>query len=178
MTRPGPSNDPTTAVSLQGHYAGAATRLAAFAADQTLATSLFGAGLAVTTWAVGLVTADGVSWDPSNIFTAVALLVWLFIYYAYPWSMSGKTPGMALLGIRVVAASGAPASARCAVVRTLALPLSFLTLGIGFLPIVFGRTRQALHDRIAGTAVVYSWDARGARWRFLARQQEAEQAAS
>ena len=61
--------------------------------------------------------------------------------------------------------------------RTLALPLSFLTLGIGFLPIVFGRTRQALHDRIAGTAVVYSWDARGARWRFLARQQEEEIAA-
>ena len=27
-------------------------------------------------------------------------------------------------------------------------------------------------DKVAGTAVVYSWDARGARWRFLARQQE------
>jgi len=171
---PSPSNDPSAAVSLQGHYAGAATRLAAFAFDQTLATALFGVGVAILTWAVALVTADDVKLDPSSLASAVALMVWLFAYYAYPWSMSGKTPGMALLGIRVVDASGAPASVSSAVVRTLALPLSFLTLGIGFLPIMFGRTRQALHDRIARTAVVYSWDARGARWRFLARQQEAD----
>lgn len=177
MTRPGPANDPNAAVSLQGHYAGAATRLAAFAVDQTLATSLFSVGVAVMMWAVALVTGGEVDLDPSSWLTAGALVCWLFLYYSYPWSMSGKTPGMALLGIRVVDASGTRASVRRAVVRTLALPLSFLTLGIGFLPIVFGRTRQALHDRIAGTAVVYSWDARGARWRFLARQQEEEIAA-
>ncbi|MGI9579262.1 MAG: RDD family protein, partial [Microthrixaceae bacterium] len=64
--------------------------------------------------------------------------------------------------------------ARSAVVRTVALPLSFLTLGIGFLPILFGRERRALHDLIAGTAVVYAWDAQAARWRFLARSDKAE----
>ena len=31
---------------------------------------------------------------------------------------------------------------------------------------------SALHDLIAGTAVVYAWDARAARLRFLARQAE------
>jgi hypothetical protein len=49
-----------------------------------------------------------------------------------------------------------------------------MTLGLGFLPIVTGRHRRALHDAIAGTAVVYSWDARAARLRFLARQQNAD----
>jgi len=34
------------------------------------------------------------------------------------------------------------------------------------------RERRALHDLIAGTAVVYAWDARAARLRFLARQAE------
>lgn len=58
--------------------------------------------------------------------------------------------------------------------RTLALPLSFLTLGIGSVPIITGRRRRALHDKIAGTAVVYSWDARAARLRFLARQQHVD----
>lgn len=177
MSGPKPANDPNDAVSLQGHYAGAATRLAAFAVDQSLATTLFGIGLGAMSWAVALVTGDDITWNPSSFFTAAALVVWLFVYYSYPWSMSGKTPGMALVGIRVVDATGAACSVRRAVVRTVALPLSFLTLGIGFLPIIFGRTRQALHDRIAGTAVVYSWDARGARWRFLARQQEAEHTA-
>ena len=32
---------------------------------------------------------------------------------------------------------------------------------------------DALHDRIARTAVVYSWDARAARLRWLARQESA-----
>jgi hypothetical protein len=55
------------------------------------------------------------------------------------------------------------------VLRTLALPLSFLTLGLGFVGIVTNREHRALHDRIAGSTVVYDWDARAARLRFLAR---------
>ena len=61
---------------------------------------------------------------------------------------------------------------RRAVVRILALPLSFLLFGLGFAGIVFQRQNRALHDFIAGTVVVYSWDARAARIRFLARTDE------
>lgn len=170
--------DPTRAVTMQGHYAGAATRLASFAIDQTIAATVFAMGSAITAWAIALVTSNEFKWEPDAFWTGVTFLCWLFVYYSYPWSVSGKTPGMALLGIRVVRSDGANASPRNAVLRTLALPLSFLTLGIGFLPIIFGKDRRALHDKIADTAVVYSWDARGARWRFLARQQESDSAAA
>jgi hypothetical protein len=34
------------------------------------------------------------------------------------------------------------------------------------------REHRAVYDLIAGTAVVYAWDARAARLRFLARQSE------
>jgi uncharacterized RDD family membrane protein YckC len=47
--------------------------------------------------------------------------------------------------------------------------LNFLLFGLGFLGILVGGKRRALHDVIAGTAVVYSWDARVARLRFLSR---------
>jgi uncharacterized RDD family membrane protein YckC len=53
--------------------------------------------------------------------------------------------------------------------RTLGLPLSFLLLGLGFAGILLGGQCRALHDVIAGTAVVYSWDARAAQQRFLSR---------
>lgn len=174
MSDSAPESDLTKAVSMQGHYAGAVTRLAAFAVDQGIASGLFAAASLLFTQVVAMITNDTVKLDLNNVVTGALFLLWLFAYYSYPWSMSGKTPGMALLGIRVVRADGGPATTRNAVLRTLALPLSFLTLGIGFLPIIFGRHRQALHDRIADTAVVYSWDARGARWRFLARQGEVE----
>jgi uncharacterized RDD family membrane protein YckC len=63
---------------------------------------------------------------------------------------------MALFGVRVVTDDGADASGRRAVVRTLALPLSLLLLGLGFAGILLGNRRRALHDVIAGTAVIYS----------------------
>jgi uncharacterized RDD family membrane protein YckC len=76
---------------------------------------------------------------------------------------------MAVLGVQVVRADGAVAEPRRGVVRALVFPLSFLLFGLGFLGILVQRERRALHDLIAGTAVVYSWDARAARLRFLAR---------
>jgi uncharacterized RDD family membrane protein YckC len=153
----------------QGHYAGAATRLLAFAIDQAVAGATYGVATALLSWAVALVTNGALQTQIPGWIAAAGYAVWWFLYFAAPWAASGKTPGMALLGVRVVAADGAPAGPRRAVQRALALPLSFLTLGIGFLPILFGRRHRALHDLLAGTAVVYSWDARAARWRLLAR---------
>ncbi len=64
---------------------------------------------------------------------------------------------MALLGVRVVRDDGTAVSGRRAVVRTLAVPLSFLFLGLGFAGILLGDRRRALHEVIAGTAVISSW---------------------
>ena len=97
--------------------------------------------------------------------------MWEFIYFAYQWSLSGKTIGMALLGIRVVATDGEPVTGRQAVIRTVTLPLSFLFFGLGFLGILLNKDRHAWHDRMAKTVVVYSWDARAARLRWLAKQE-------
>ena len=43
-------------------------------------------------------------------------------------------------------------------------------IGLGFVGILVQREHRALHDLIAGTAVVYSWDARSARLGFLTRE--------
>jgi uncharacterized RDD family membrane protein YckC len=79
---------------------------------------------------------------------------------------------MAVLGIRVVHADGTVLDPKRAVLRALVFPLCFLLFGLGFLGILVQHEHRALHDLIAGTAVVYSWDARAARLRFLARQAE------
>jgi RDD family len=85
---------------------------------------------------------------------------------------------MTLLGLRIVQADGSSLDRRHAIVRLIAFPLGFLTLGLGFLGIIFGRTHQAIYDRIAKTAVVYDWDAEVAKLRSLAargvRRREAQ----
>ncbi len=158
-----------TRESLQGCYAGFASRFAAYVVDAGSSTAVFMLALAALSFAINVVTGKSISWTRNDTWIGIAYLAWLFLYFACSWAASGKTFGMAWLGVRVVRSDGADAGTRRAVVRTLALPLSFLLFGLGFIGIILGRQRRALHDVIAGTVVIYSWDARAARLRFLAR---------
>ena len=155
--------------SLQGKYAGFASRFAAFAVDAAVSVGVFMLALAAISFAARVLTGKDISWNKGDIWVIIAYAVWAFIYFAYSWAASGRTAGMAVFGVRVVQDDGTGASGRQAFVRTLAFPLSFLFLGLGFVGILVGDRRRALHDVIAGTAVVYSWDARAARLRFLSR---------
>ena len=163
---------PPAPASYQGHYAGSVSRFAAYAIDLTASTAVFSLALAAISYAVHIVTGHDVSWNRSNIVVAVIFVIWQFVYFGYSWAVSGRTFGMAALGIRVVAADGSVLEPRRGVVRALVFPLSFLLFGLGFLSILVQREHRALHDLIAGTAVIYAWDARAARLRFLAREAE------
>jgi RDD family len=81
--------------------------------------------------------------------------VWAFIYFAHFWGLNGKTAGGALFGVQVLTNEGGDVSGRRAIGRTLAFPLSFLILCLGFLGILLVDQRRALHDLIAGTVVIY-----------------------
>ena len=164
-----PSGPPVIQENLQGRYAGFASRFAAFAVDVGVSLGVFLLALAAVTFAARVLTGKDIAWNRGDVWVVIAYAAWEFIYFAYSWAASGRTVGMALFGVRVVRADGAGASAPRAVARTLAFPLSFLFLGLGFTGILLGGRRRALHDVIAGTAVIYSWDARAARLRFLSR---------
>jgi uncharacterized RDD family membrane protein YckC len=167
---------PARSVTAQGNYAGSVSRFLAYAIDLIISSAVFTLALAAISYVVQIVTGKQVSWNRQDIVVVVTYVLWEFFYFGYSWAVSGRTFGMAVLGVRVVRADGAVAEPRRGVVRALVFPLSFLLFGLGFLGILVQRERRALHDLIAGTAVVYSWDARAARLRFLAR--EAEVAAS
>ena len=141
----------------------------AFAVDVGISLGVFLLALAAISFAALVLTGKDITWHKGDIWVIIAYAVWAFVYFAHSWAASGRTAGMALFGLRVVRDDGTDASGRRAVVRTLALPLSFLFLGLGFVGILLGDRRRALHDVIAGTAVIYSWDARAARLRFLSR---------
>ena len=166
---------PTRSVTAQGNYAGSVSRFLAYVIDLFASTAVFTLVLAGVSYVVQIVTGKQVHWDRQNIVVVILYVAWEFFYFGYSWAVSGRTFGMAVLGVRVVRADGAIAEPRRGVIRSLVFPLSFLLLGLGFLGILVQRERRALHDLIAGTAVVYAWDARAARLRFLAR--EAEKAA-
>ena len=155
------------AIANQGRYAGAVSRLLAYGADLLIVTVVYAAGLALLEFAITAAT----PWHLELKHHAVVIagqLIWAAIYFGSSWVAFARSPGMALLGLRIVRSDGSALDRRHALIRLLAFPLGFLTLGLGFLGIVFGRTHQAIYDRIARTAVIYDWDAEAAKLRDLA----------
>ena len=79
------------------------------------------------------------------------------LYYVLFWTTAGKTPGMALLGLRLLRSDGGKVGPVTALKRYLAVGLSMLTLGLGFLMVLVTERRRTLHDLLARTVVVYDW---------------------
>jgi uncharacterized RDD family membrane protein YckC len=155
---------------LEGHYAGAVTRFAAFVLDIVAIATLFTLFGRVVEFVVSVLSDDPIDVARGTLGSRIALVVWAFVYFAHPLAVAGRTFGMAVAGIRVVRADGSDIDGWHAVLRVLALPLSFLLFGLGLILILLRRDRRALHDLIASTAVVYAWDARAARLRFLLKR--------
>lgn len=155
--------------NLRGQHAGFASRFTAFIVDCAVSVGVFMLILSAASFAASVLTGSSIHWSRASTWVVVAFFAWEFLYYEYFWTTSGKTPGMFLLGVQVVGQDGSSVGTRRGLLRTLAFPLSFLLLGLGFLGILLEHDRRALHDLIAGTAVVYCWDAQEARLRSLAR---------
>jgi uncharacterized RDD family membrane protein YckC len=168
-----PMPAPEMTVGRQGHYAGAVSRLVAFGADVGASWGLYLLGQALFNWAIRLVTGHSYTLTNHRLVAFIVLAIWEFIYFSYQWAVSGRTLGMAIFGLQVVTREGAAIGIRQAVLRTLSLAVSLLFFYIAFWGILFQRERRAFDDLMAGTAVVYSWDARAARLRWMARTESA-----
>jgi uncharacterized RDD family membrane protein YckC len=70
------------------------------------------------------------------------------------WSGSGRAPGMAVLGLRVVGRDGERLSSRRAFWRAV---LAVVTLGLGVLWVLVSKRNKSIYDIVCGSAVVYAW---------------------
>jgi uncharacterized RDD family membrane protein YckC len=143
--------------------------LLAFVVDLALSIVVYELALAAVSYVAQIVTGRRVDLHNGGLVVLVIFILWEFVYFGGAWASSGRTPGMALLGICVVRTDGAVLESRKAWLRALTFPLGFLTLGVGFIWILVDRERRAVYDLIVGSTVVYAWDARAGRLKFLAR---------
>jgi len=179
LVRRDPSTDPAGPVALaatapaarrgreaalvSGHYAGPVSRGLAYAIDVSTSVFLFGLATASLSWLVSLLfNREGELGTIPTPWSTLVFLAWLFVYFAIPMAVSGRTFGKTIVGVQVVQRDGAPLRAGQAVVRVLTLPLSLLIFGLGLIGVPFGREHRALHDVIAGSAEVIDWGDRPA----------------
>ena len=88
------------------HFGGAVSRFVAYAVDLGVSIGVFMLALAAISFAASIITGHSISWNRNDLPVAILFVVWEFVYFAYSWGASGKTLGMALLGVKVVAADG------------------------------------------------------------------------
>ncbi len=147
---------------VSGYYAGPLSRLLAYLIDSFVVFT--GAGL-ITTIIIGsinVVLEADLQWDwRAGVLGFVAFSIWFFLYFWVGVAISGRTPGMSVLGIKVVEREGPPVRPSHAAIRALVMPISIATV-VGVLGIVFDARQRALHDVAAKTAVVYDWGDRPA----------------
>ncbi len=106
--------------------------------------------------AVGLTLVLGGIRSPTAPFLLSFLIVLLYVLVVLPcWAIFGATPGKALLGLRVVSGKRRKGLGfGLAFLRLCGMMVSFATFGLGFLMVAFTRDKRALHDHLAGTAVI------------------------
>ena len=116
-------------------------------------------GTAVIGGAAGLVGAVVGGVRPQWLAQTLLLLATTVItvgYFYFFWRTAGQTPGMRLMGVRVLSTRGNGRLTRWqALVRTFGLALAIIPCFLGFLPAFFDSRRRALPDYLAGTVVVY-----------------------
>ena len=170
----GEGSEPEPAVGRQGQYAGAVTRGLAFAADFGALWGLYALGVYLVSLAWQLIAGKSFNLDHHQAAAAVVLALWWLIYFSVQWRLGGRTLGMALFGVRVVQKDGRAITGLQAILRAVLLYLSLVFFVVAAAFMLFQRERRTIHDLIARTAVVYSWDAKAARMRWLMRQETSQ----
>jgi uncharacterized RDD family membrane protein YckC len=108
---------------------------------------------------VALVTSLAVGGGHSWWYGILAGVGWLIVQAAYFigfWASAGRTPAMALMGLRVRDAHDRPPGVLRSAVRLVGLWIAIAIVLLGFVPALVDDRRRALQDFLAGTEVVYS----------------------
>jgi uncharacterized RDD family membrane protein YckC len=149
--------------NLKGHYAGFVSRLVAYTIDIAIVVILLivGGWLIQTVNSFFQLNTSGAL--PTALVAAIAGVGAILVsatYYIFFWTLAGQTPGKLLLGLRIVGVENDPITLWQAFRRYIGYYLSALALYAGYWWVLVDNRRQGWHDKLAGTIVVYAWEAR------------------
>jgi uncharacterized RDD family membrane protein YckC len=136
-------------------YAGIATRGVALAIDAVLSQAAFVIGAALLGTIGSLVGTIRPEWITALLLSG-GWAITVTGYFVGFWAVTGQTPGMRLMHVRVVAPNGRPPSLGRGLVRLVGLILAIVPLFAGFLPVLVDDRRRGLADMLAGTVVLYA----------------------
>jgi uncharacterized RDD family membrane protein YckC len=144
--------------ALQGRTAGFVTRLLAYAIDVVVLAGI----VAVGGWVAVLIDTVfqhfglDLNADISTIY--VFLIPWILgFYFVSFWSLTGRTMGKSVMGLKVIRADGRPPTIGHSIIRFFGYGVSAIVFWLGYFWVLVDNDRQAWHDHMAKTWVVYDY---------------------
>lgn len=159
MSEVGETPVPREARPYQGRRAGLVTRLVAAALDGAVVAAVLAAAYAG--WAGLLLLLDPRNFsfpEVGVVFSLFSAFVVSVAYLTVAWSMSGRSYGDLVMGLRVVGPGGRHPHLVGAFLRAVLC----VVLPVGLLWIAVSREKRSLQDVVLRTAVVYDWQPRSA----------------
>ena len=155
MAAPAASSHVVSAVpAARVPYAGIATRAVALATDAAIAQAIVLAVGAVIAL-VGSLVGDPEFGTVAKVLAACAWAAFVGAYFVVFWTTAGQTPGMRLLGLRVLGPDGGHPAMGRSIIRLAGLVAAIIPAFAGFIPVLVDDRRRALQDFVAHTVVVY-----------------------
>jgi len=151
---------PREARPYQGQTAGIVTRLVAATLDGIVVGIVLACGYAGWCGLLFLLDPRGFTFPrPGIFFSLTAGFVVAFVYLTVFWTLTGRSYGDLVMGLRVMRRSGRPLRLPGAALRS----AFCVAVPIGILWIPVGRDNRSLQDALLGTKVVYDWQPRATR---------------
>lgn len=149
---------PPTTTSLR--RAGVVSRVLADGVDFVIVELVFALGLFGIALAKFLIGSEPFELPhPYLGITSTTQYLLVIAYLAWGWASTGRTPGKAVFGLRVVTDRGRPLTRGRALARAVLCALfPFMVLWA-----LVSRRNAAIHDLLLDTAVVYDWQPRRQR---------------
>ena len=163
--------------NLKGHYAGFVSRLIAFGIDVAIVTIsllLMGWLLSAVLSLFNVGSLSGSARISAIFLSSTFGLLYTAAYFIFLWTLASQTLGKTIMGLRIVTTGGEHLTLGRSVRRLLGYIVSIFAFFVGFLWILFDDRRQGWHDKIAGTLVIYAWDAHYGGLLFDAHRQRQE----
>jgi len=146
---------------LQGRTAGFVTRMFAYVVDVVVLAGIVALGgwIAVLIDTVFQQMGLDLNIDIATIY--VFLIPWIFgLYFVVFWSLTGRTIGKWFIGLKVIRLDGNPPTIGRSVIRFVGYGVSAIVFWLGYLWVLVDSDRQAWHDHMAKTWVVYDYERR------------------
>lgn len=156
-----------------GQYAGFTSRLIAYLIDTVIVI----VGISIIWWLINMSidllrvreVLDIMGWleeyqilfdiNEEILLRGMVIILGVGLYHVFFLTLANRTIGKSIMGLQVVPLKGGRIGVLRATLRYLGYIVSIIPLFFGFVWILFSRKRQGWHDKIAGTCVVYTWEA-------------------